>query len=436
VSKLREYFGRFLSLETTRGVTARFGLLAGLQEFAIWLPLPILVLHMTDRGLDLALIGLAFGLRALLVVLLEVPTGGLADAVGRRPVALGSQALTLVSFVVLLYATGGPATAILYALFQGVGAALHSGALDAWYVDALKRVDPEVPLQRHLAVIDVLQSAGMLVAATVGGVLPSLASGWDLPYPLSGFGIALFAGIAVRALVWALTALLVVEPPRSGVAGVAGVRAVPAILRDAASLSRRIPVVRYLLASAGASGVALIALETFWQPVASPTFGSSAAESGMFGALGLLMGVAVLTGSLAVLRYGERFPGGPAVLAAMTQAGKGAAMLLLAGQVGAFGIAAGLALSYFALSANNVPHEALLNEAIPSERRSVMLSMNSLSLFLGITIGSTALGFLASTFGAGLALGWAGGFTILASAAYLGVHLTRSRTAAVLEGKA
>lgn len=428
MNTIKSSFGRAFSMGTTRGVTARFGLLAGLQEFAIWLPLPILILHMTDRGLDLGLIGIAFGLRALLVVLLEVPTGGLADAIGRKPVALGSQALTLVSFVVLLYA-GGPGTAILYALFQGVGAALHSGALDAWYVDALKRIDAEVPLQRHLAVIDVLQSAGMLIAAGIGGALPALASGWNLPYPLSGFGVALFAGIAVRALVWVLTALLVVELPRSGGAGVAGLRAVPTVLRDAVKLSRRIPVVRFLLLSAGASGVAMIALETFWQPVAASTFGSSAEGSGIFGALGLLMGFAVLFGSLAILRYGERFPGGSAYLAAVTQAGKGLAMLLLASQAGELGIAAGLALSYFALSANNVPHEALLNDAIPSERRSVMLSLNSLSLFLGIAIGSTVLGYLASRFGAGFSLGVAGVFTVVASAAYLGVDLAKRRGA-------
>jgi MFS family permease len=434
VNSLLDLLSRSFSVDSARGVTARYGLLAGLQEFAIWLPLPVLVLHMTDRGLDLALIGVAFGLRALLVVLLEVPTGGLADVIGRKPVALGSQTLTLISFVVLLYA-GGPGTAVLYALFQGVGAALHSGALDAWYVDALKRADENVSLQRNLAVIDVLQSSGMLVAAAIGGSLPALASAWNLPYPLSGFGIALFAGIAVRALVWVLTALLVSEPPRPSTDGVAGIRAVPLVLRDAAKLSRRIPVVRYLLLSAGASGVAMIALETFWQPVAALHFGSGPEGSGVFGAFGLLMGVAVLLGSLAVMRFGEKFPGGPAYLAAVTQAAKGAAMLLLASQMGPLGIAAGLALSYFALSANSVPHEALLNEAIPSERRSVMLSLNSLSLFLGIAVGSTLLGLLASRFGPGFALAVAGAFTVAASAAYLGVNTVRRGSGVALESQ-
>jgi hypothetical protein len=119
---------------------------------------------MTDRGLDLALIGLAFAVRAILVVLLEIPTGGLADAIGRKPIALASQASTLISFVFLLVVTG-PVTLMLYALFQGVGAALHSGALEAWYVDKLKAADPDVSLQKNLARISVAQTAAMLAGA-------------------------------------------------------------------------------------------------------------------------------------------------------------------------------------------------------------------------------------------------------------------------------
>jgi hypothetical protein len=45
----------------------------------------------------------------------------------------------------------------------------------------------------------VAQTAAMLAGAGIGGTLPSLASGWDLPWPLAGFGVALFAGVAMRA---------------------------------------------------------------------------------------------------------------------------------------------------------------------------------------------------------------------------------------------
>lgn len=421
--------GARMPLDDERGVTRRYALLVGLQEFAVWLPLPVFILHMTDRGLDLGLIGLAFAVRAIFVVLLEVPTGGLADAIGRKPVALASQASTLISFVFLLVVTG-PVTLLLYALFQGVGAALHSGALEAWYVDKLRAANPDVSLQKNLATINVAQTVAMLAGAGLGGALPSLASGWSLPWPVAGFGVALLAGVVMRAIVWWLTVRLVEEPEFAGKARPAGLLATPAIIRDGLRLSWRIPVMPYLLVAGAAMGVAIISLETFWQPIASLTFGADPGTSGAYGLLGFVLGGAGLLGSLAVMRYGDRFPGGPAALAGVSQLAKGAAMLLLAVQAGGAGVAAGLALAYFAIATQNVPHDTLLNEAIPNERRSILLSINSLVFFLGIAVGSGALGFLASRSDPRIALGTAALFTLLTALAYAGVAIAMRRSAA------
>jgi len=412
------------SVPAGRALTRRYALLTGLQEFAIWLPLPVLVLHLTERGIDLALVGAAFALRAVVVVLLEVPTGGLADAVGRKPVALASQAFTLVSFVFLLVVTG-PATLLLYALFQGVGAALHSGALEAWYVDRLRALDPAASLQRNLATVGVAQTAAMLVGAAVGGTLPALASGWGLPWPLSGFGIALLAGVAVRAVVWWLTALIVEEPEYGGRFRWADALRTPAIVRDGLRLAWSIPVLPYLLLAGGAMGVSIIAIETFWQPIASLTFGADPAASGVYGVLGFLLGAAGLVGSLAVMLYGDRFPGGPVALAAVSQLLKGGAMLLLALHVGGAGAAVGLSLAFFAIATQNAPHDTLLNDAIPNERRSILLSLNSLVFFLGIALGSSVLGLVASAVDPRTALAVAGLFTWIAVASYLGVATAR-----------
>jgi MFS family permease len=411
-----------LPLTTERGLTARYALLVGLQELAIWLPLPVLVLHMTDRGLDLAAIGFAFALRAIFVVLLEVPTGGLADAIGRKPIALVSQVSTFVSFGVLLF-VGGPATLVLYAVFQGIGAALHSGALEAWYVDRLKALGGGVSLQKNLARVGVAQTAAMLAGAAIGGTLPSLLSGWNLPWPLAGFGVALFAGLVLRAVVLWLTAVLVEEPEFGGTRRLAGALTTPAVVRDGLRLARSIPVMPYLLVAGAAMGVATISLETFWQPIASLTFGADPGSSGVFGLLGFVLGAAGLLGSLVVMRYGDRFPGGPAALAGVSQLLKGAAMLLLATQIGGAGVAVGLGLAYFAIATQNVPHDTLLNHAVPNERRSIMLSLNSLVFFLGIALGSSVLGFVATMSDPRVALAIGAAFTIVTVVAYVGVAL-------------
>jgi MFS family permease len=417
----------FSSFATERGVTRRYALLVGLQEFAIWLPLPVMVLHMTDRGLGLALIGAAFAIRAILVVLLEIPTGGLADAIGRKPIALASQAATLVSLVLLLFVTG-PITLLLYALFQGVGAALHSGALDAWYVDRLRAVDPAVALQRNLATIGVAQAGAMLLGAAIGGTLPSLVSSWSLPWPLAGFGIALLAGVVARVVVWLATAVLVEEPEFRGKVRLRHALTTPAIVRDGLRLVRSIPVLPYLLVAGAAMGVAIVSVETFWQPIASLTFGADPETSAVFGTLGFLMGAAGLLGSLLVMRYGDRFPGGEVALAGASQLVKGAALLLLATYAGGLGVGVGLSLAFFAIAVQNAPHDALLNDAIPAERRSILLSISSLVFFVGVAVGSATLGVVAGLLDARVALAVAAVFTLLSSVAYVGVALVGRRT--------
>ena len=66
-------------------VRTRFLILRARRWFATGLGIPVLVLLLVDRGLTLQQIGIGFGAQGLAVFLLELPTGGLADAIARRP---------------------------------------------------------------------------------------------------------------------------------------------------------------------------------------------------------------------------------------------------------------------------------------------------------------------------------------------------------------
>src|SRR5690606_35313819 len=238
----------------------------------------------------------------------------------------------LASFGVLLFVMG-PVTALVYAVLQGVGSALHSGAMDAWFVDELGRLEPTAPLQPHLAAVDVAQAAGMLAGSAIGGLLPSLAAPLGLPWPLAGFGVALAAGLCVRVIVWFWTLALVQETSRARPSAAVlreGVAAMPQILGDALRLSRDTPVIRWLLVAAAASGLAMVSVETFWQPIAATVLDATAADSQGFAVLGTLAGVAVLAGSLAVMHYGQAFPGGEVALGGVSLLMRGGAMLLFA----------------------------------------------------------------------------------------------------------
>lgn len=54
--------------------------------FIVGLTLPVMVLYMTDKGLDLFQAGLVMSVYSGTVILLELPTGGLSDSLGRKKV--------------------------------------------------------------------------------------------------------------------------------------------------------------------------------------------------------------------------------------------------------------------------------------------------------------------------------------------------------------
>src|SRR4029453_6514103 len=87
-----------------RSARRRYLLLVALR----WLPtgflIPVTVLLALSRGLSLTQIGLVFSVQGLVVLALELPTGGLSDALGRRPTLILAGVFALLSLGILYLA--------------------------------------------------------------------------------------------------------------------------------------------------------------------------------------------------------------------------------------------------------------------------------------------------------------------------------------------
>ncbi len=134
---------------TGAAATRRYAVLS----FLLWLPAGLylvpLVLLMLERGLSVAtvaVVGVAYGLT---VAVCELPTGGLADVLGRRPVLIAS-AVAGAAGLLLLGLAGTVALLVLSAMLRGLARALSTGPLEAWYVDAAQAADPDVAVERGL----------------------------------------------------------------------------------------------------------------------------------------------------------------------------------------------------------------------------------------------------------------------------------------------
>ncbi|MGH9243254.1 MAG: MFS transporter [Acidimicrobiales bacterium] len=393
---------------TAAGLRRRFVLLTGLR----WLPTgfvaPLLVLLPLSRGLTLAQVGLAFACYGGTTAVLELPTGGLADALGRRPVLVLSSAMHLAFFALMLVADGLPLW-IVVATLGGVARALDSGPLEAWYVDETRRLDPAADIFHGLSRAAAIEGAGLALAAVAGGLLP-VAFGGNL-------NAAVTAALAAQGLHLVAVSTLMTEhrqAHRGALATAFG--GVPAVIRGGAALGLGPGPVRLLLGGSLVWGITLVGVEVLWQPRFTDLLGGRS-DTGPLGFLLAGAFLAAAVGSAAAPRLARLVGGGTSRSALACTLAQATAYVGLAA-AGHIALAAPAFLAVYLLNGARSPfHHELLHEHVSAERRSTMLSANSLTLQGGSFVSSLTLPALATA--AGIPWAWALGAGVLAASALL-----------------
>ena len=351
----------------------RFVLLTFLRWFPTGLLIPALVLLLTARGLSLQSVGVLFVAYGLTCVVLELPTGGLADVIGRRTVLVASGLLFVVSAVVLAF---GQSTWVLGAgaVIAGVGRALDSGPLEAWYVDAARAADPRCDLKPALSRSHAAGALALGIGALAGGGLIALGL-------LPDAGSAVLLNLSVPYLVAAALGVVAVgfvrawvhEPPRAGPRpAVRDVLVdVPRTVVRGSALVTRSSVLRRLSIRAVVVGVVLVTCELL-----SPLQFEASIGAGGYAVLATL----AFTGAAAGARLA------PALAHLVRGTGRGLVVataltgVLMAGLTlpGWLLPAVAYVLLYVAIGADDPLIGELLHEETSSSERATVLSVQSL----------------------------------------------------------
>lgn len=376
-----------------------------------WLPIGLSVpgiLLFAERGLGLGAIAGLFAVHSLTAAALELPTGGLSDVLGRRPVLAAAGLLNVVALALLALGTSIEVL-VLGMLLKGTARALASGPAEAWYVDTVQaHAGPGAELRTGLSRGSTATSAALAAGTLAGGAAPwllGLAPGLGerlsgatggLVLPLS---VPILLGAAVTSLnvLYVLTALR--EPPRAP-ASLSGVlRGIPATVLGGLRLGVQELTVRRILLTAAAAGVALSAIELLTPLRAAQLTG--APESGAalyatlacvgFAASGLGSSLAPLAARLA--RGGER--------AVLVSLGTGASGLLLlavttrsTGPLSLTFAVIGYVLLHLGIGAAGPNQNELLHRRVSSTGRATALSVQSLALQLSFALSGLVLGGL------------------------------------------
>ena len=442
---------------TTDGLTRRFVLLRALRWLPVGLMLPFLVITPESRGLTLGEIGAVFAVHSAVAIVLEVPSGALADIVGRRRVMLVGAGLTAASLLVFALAQVVLAFMAAVALLAA-GRALISGSLEAWYVDSLRSLDPSAPLSRGLSRGTTAEGLAMALGALVAGGLVTLAGPGAGVF--SGYGVAALAGALAALAYLAAIAALVQEggergraaspvPARAGERGRAaspvplrgGDRGAPDAdavrARPGLSFRERVAevfttarleiassvVVRVVFLTGVAFGVTYTVVELLWQPHLADLLGEADSHGVVFGGLAAASMVAVSVGAGLSEGVNRRLGLRLGYLVALALGAL--CIALLGAPQSAAGFAVVYLVAYFGLGMAEPMHYELLNDAVGATARATLISAEALATQAGALVANLSVGALASRHGPALA--WVLAGTLLA-ATTLAVALPLFRT--------
>ena len=375
---------------TPRRILATYVALTLLSTFASSFIWGINTLFLLDAGLTITQ---AFAANAFFTageVLFEIPTGVVADTVGRRTsYLLGAATLFLSTILYLLmWWTHGPFWGwALSSILLGLGFTFFSGATEAWLVDGLNATGYKGTLESAFAKGQVALGAGMLTGTIVGGVAAQ-ATNLGIPYLLRAVCLAL---TFVVAFIWMRD---VGFTPRRSASALGEMRKV---LKDSIQQGLRRPPVRWvMLAGLFSGGVPIYAFYAM-QPYLLELYGrrDSYAIAGLAAAA---VAAAQIAGGVIVPLAARIFRRRTSVLLFGSIAS--ASALLCIGLARNFWIVLLLLAGWAIIFAATTPiRQSFLNGLVPSAQRATVLSSDNLLASTGGAIFQPALGRVADLFG-------------------------------------
>jgi MFS family permease len=356
-----------------------------LREFQLWIPVWIVYLTL-ERGFSFSQVTAAEALFLIGVLVLEVPTGAVADRYGRR-VSLALGALSLASSVTIFAFTTSPVVLFVSFAWWAVAATLMSGAVLALLFDTLKAAGREAEYERLAGRGQALAWAGVGLATLFGGPVASVL---DIRAT-----ILIGAATCVAA---AVTAALLEEPPRSAERQ-DGLRGYARSMVDAFREAWTKPAVRYVLLF---FGVTVAGIETVHYLVQPYLVENGIGVGPLFSLLQVPLFAAGMAGALVAAPLERRFG---AMRGMVALAAGGLAMLAALALSPSLWLYGGLPLLMGVNSCAWPLVTGAVNRQVGSERRATVLSIGSMVLSVSMAVLAPLIGRAVDTRGVGAAFG-------------------------------
>jgi MFS family permease len=326
------------------------------------------------------------------MVIFEVPTGIVADTIGRRTsYLLGTLTLSGASLLyVMLWQIEAPFWAwVIVSLLLGLGFTFFSGAVEAWLVDALKATGYTGDLEAVFGRGQIVTGIGMLTGSVAGGFLAQQIS-LGFPFVLRG-AILLVMFVAAFRLMHDVG-----FTPEKGGKPLAEMRK---IASNSIDYGWRVPAIKWLMVEAlFTGGVGIYAFYAL-QPYLLELYGDPEAYE-IAGLAAAIVAAAQILGGMAAPRIRGLFHRRTTALLLMAGASTGS--LVLIGLVQSFWPVIAATTVWGLLFAATMPiRQTYINGMIPSQQRATILSFDSMMSSTGGVWTQPVLGRAADAWGYG-----------------------------------
>ena len=373
-----------------RAARRRYLILLALRWLPTGLLIPIFVLLPLSRGLSLTEIGIVFSVQGFVVLALELPTGGLSDSLGRRPVLILASVIGLLSLAVFFLAD----SLLMFAaamFLQGIHRALDSGPLEAWYVDATLAADPDARIETGLGAGSTVLSLAIASGALLSGGIIALDPFGAIETLALPVLVAL--GLHVVSFGAIVTLMREVRAARSARAVASSVAAVPDVIREGLRLLRSSRVLLALILVELFWGFAMVTFESLFPIRLAEVVGDTSDAAALMGPVSSGAWFASAAGAAVIATVSRRV--GVARSAATLRILQGLAIVAMGVLAGPVGVVTAYLACYVTHGASNPMHMALLHRQVDGPHRTTVLSMNSMVSQPAGAIGAIVLAALA-----------------------------------------
>jgi MFS family permease len=324
------------------------------------------------------------------MVLFEVPTGVVADTVGRRrSYLLGTVTLTASTLLyVLLWQVEAPFWEWAGAsMLLGLGFTFFSGAVEAWLVDALTATGFRGEMETVFGRGQIVTGAGMLTGSVAGGFIAQLTN-LGMPFVIRGVILAIMFVVAFRLM------HDVGFTPQEGGRPLAEMRK---LVSESVEYGLKVPAVKWLMVEAlFTGGVGIYAFYAL-QPYLLELYGDPNAYQ-IAGLTAAIVAGAQIAGGVAAPRIRRLFQRRTSAL--ILTAGLSVVTLGLIGVFESFWAVIGLICAWGLLFAATSPiRQSYINGMIPSQQRATILSFDSMMSSTGGVWAQPVLGRAADAWG-------------------------------------